>query len=89
MTDYKFSQYTDFKSSCLHADLSLCKQARVAMTIHVSISEASARLSRYIEQTSEENETIRRNAGNPKAVLIPYRSFEEFSTWQEAQHRKQ
>ncbi|MEZ4638030.1 MAG: type II toxin-antitoxin system Phd/YefM family antitoxin [Caldilineaceae bacterium] len=60
------------------------------MTIHVSISEAKARLSRYIEQTSEENETIViESHGNPKAVLIPYRSFEEFSTWQEAQHRKQ
>ena len=60
------------------------------MTIHVSISEAKARLSRFVEQTAEEDEQIViESHGNPKAVLIPYRDYEQFIAWQEIRRRQQ
>lgn len=60
------------------------------MTIHVSISEAKARLSRFVDRAAEENQQIIiESHGNPKAVLIPYRDYEQFAAWQEAQRRQQ
>lgn len=60
------------------------------MTLHVSISEAKARLSRFVEQTAEENEQIViESHGHPKAVLISYSDYEQFTAWQEAQRRQQ
>lgn len=60
------------------------------MTIHVSISEAKARLSRFVEQTAEEDEQIViESHGNPKAVLIPYRDYAQFLAWQETRRRQQ
>jgi prevent-host-death family protein len=60
------------------------------MTIHVSISEAKARLSRFVDRAVEENEKIIiESHGNPRAVLIPYSDYEQFCTWQETQRRQQ
>lgn len=59
------------------------------MTIHVSLSEAKARLSRFVEQSAEDNEQIViQSHGHPKAVLIPYRDYAQFTAWQEAQRRQ-
>lgn len=66
------------------------KGSEHTMTIHVSISEAKARLSRFVEQTAEEDEQIViESYGNPKAVLIPYRDYEQFIVWQETRRRQQ
>ncbi len=60
------------------------------MTIHISISDAKAGLSRLVERAAEENEQIViESHGNPKAVLIAYSDFAQFSAWQEMQRRQQ
>jgi prevent-host-death family protein len=67
-----------------------CAEKDDAMTLHVSISEAKARLSRFVERAAEENQQIIiESHGNPKAVLIPYSDYEQFAAWQETQRRQQ
>jgi prevent-host-death family protein len=60
------------------------------MAINVSVSDAKARLSGYIEQAAESDEAVViESHGTPKAVLIPYKAYQQFMLWQEERRRRQ
>lgn len=60
------------------------------MSINVSVSDAKARLSGYMEWVVESDEgVVIESHGAPKAVLIPYKTYQQFIVWQEEQRRRQ
>lgn len=60
------------------------------MSINISVSDAKARLSGYIEWAVASDEgVVIESHGAPKAVLIPYQAYQQFTVWQEERRRRQ
>lgn len=60
------------------------------MSINTSVSDAKAKLSGYMEWVVETDEgVVIESHGTPKAVLIPYKTYQQFIVWQEEQRRRQ
>ena len=59
------------------------------MTLNVSISEAKAKLSSFVQQVvGNREEVIIENRGAPQAVLISYDAYEEYSRWRDRNRRQ-